>query len=61
MTLINFKGSDELKRALQTVAFIDGHLNISKIIVDTLQRDPAIAREMKKLRKTGKNAQTLQK
>lgn len=54
-TIINAKGSRELKEAIRIVAFNEGHSNSSKTIVAVLEQDPAIKRELKKLQRSSKN------
>jgi len=49
--LINFKDPGNYKSALLAVACNEGHGNISKVIVDTLQKNPAFVAQLKKLSK----------
>lgn len=49
--LINFKDPGNYKSALLAVACNEGHGNISKVIVDTLQKNPAFVAQLKKISK----------
>lgn len=48
--IINAKGSPDLKEALRIVAF-NTKTSASKIIIETLEKNPLIANELKKLSK----------
>lgn len=54
LTLLNVRVHKDLKEAIRTVAFKEGHSNSSKSIVSVLENDPAISRELKKIKKSSK-------
>jgi len=49
--IINFKDPGNYKAALLAVACAEGHGNVSRVIKETLDSNPAILRELKKLSK----------
>lgn len=53
--IINAKGTSELKEAIRVVAFNQGHSNSSRTVVEILEANPAVAKELKKLQRSGKN------
>lgn len=53
--LINCKVSENLKEAIRVVAFNQGHSNSSKTMVEILEGNPLIAKELRKLQQKFKN------
>jgi len=53
--IVNFKANPILKEAIRTVAFNQGHSNNSKTIVQILESNDLISKELKKLKQRSKN------
>ncbi|MBL7740287.1 MAG: hypothetical protein JNK14_13810 [Chitinophagaceae bacterium] len=53
--IINCKGSRVLKEAIRVVAFNQGHSNSSRTVVEILEANPLIAKEVKKMQQKFKN------
>lgn len=49
--IINFKADKAMREAIRKVSYDQGHSNKSRTIVDILEADPLISKELKKLRK----------
>jgi hypothetical protein len=49
--IINAKGTKQLKEAIRVVAFNQGHSNSSKTIVEILESNPLISKELRRTKK----------
>ncbi len=52
--LINFKDPGNYRAALLAVACAEGHGNVSRVIKESIEQNPAFVRELKKISKKDK-------
>lgn len=53
--ILNLKATPELKEAVRIVAFNQGHSNSSKTVLDILECNELISKEVRKLQRKNKN------